>query len=271
MAEAKIHGCLCRNCGIELVTHSKSADTYCRFCGAPALVAQDYDDITLPELVIPFEVDKHRARRTFLQHLSKRPLSLSALTHKAKSGNFSAVYVPVCLNDIEMQTDISLSEGSTTVTSCAKDVFINAGTHISPGLFSLLGPFDFSTATQYGEEHHNIPFEKHANFEERTDELTEEIKVQAIAKAKEALGQDSPARFESCTHSVTHSSRRFALVPLWILSHPCKGYSQQLFINGQSGKIIGEIPPSISRIAALFGIIAAGCTVIGELIWMAVK
>lgn len=271
MADAKTHGCKCRNCGAELITHIKSSDTYCRFCGAPALIAREYDCITQPELVIEFEIDKANAARIFLQHLARRPLSASVLFHKAKSGNFNAVYVPVCLNDIGIQTDISSANGNATVTSEAKDACINLSTHISPKLFSLLAPFDFGTAKQYGEEHLGIPHENYTDAQEHIDKITEEIEEQAIAKAKETLSREAPVRFETCNHNVKHCLRRYALVPLWILSHTDKGYTKQLFINGQSGKIIGETPPSLARMAAIFGIVAAGCTVIGELICMAVK
>ena len=48
--ENKLHGCKCRNCGVEFITQSKSADTYCRFCGAPALLAEDFEIDGMPEL-----------------------------------------------------------------------------------------------------------------------------------------------------------------------------------------------------------------------------
>ena len=256
---------------MELVTHSKSADTYCRFCGAPALISQDYSNLITPELIIPFEIDKPRAGRIFAQHLSARPLTSSVLSHKAKSGNFNAIYIPVCLKDIELQTDISASSCSATVTTAASDICSTMSSLVSPELFSLLGSFDFSKATRYTDSGNDTPYEKYANTDEQDGETIEELKVQAIEKAKESFAQDMPVKFDSCTHKVTHSRTRYALVPLWILSHHDKGYSQQLFINGQSGKIIGEIPPSIPRMAAIFGIIAAGCAAIGELIWMAVN
>ena len=45
----------------------------------------------------------------------------------------------------------------------------------------------------------------------------------------------------------------------------------QIFINGQTGRIVGEPPVSIKKALAIFGGIAAGCTLIGELIWMVVN
>ncbi len=279
MNEDKLHGCKCRNCGMELITQSRSADTFCRFCGAPALIAQDYEKANDPELVIPFEIDKSRARNIFLRHLSKRPLVSSVFSQKVKSGNFAAIYVPVCLADITMHTDVRISDetgckSTETITSTAKNMLASISRNANNYLLRDIGPFDFDSAVVYGNEHSEVPYERAStvSFEEILAHPIDEVETSCVKAANRIFGQQGYGKqIDSCKKADVTYSCKNVLVPLWVLNFQQNGYTHQIFINGQSGKIIGEPPVSAKRAAAIFGIIAAACTVIGEFIRMAVN
>lgn len=276
MNEDKLHGCKCRNCGMELITQSRSADTFCRFCGAPALIAQDFEKANEPELVIPFEIDKPRARNIFLRYLSKRPLVSSVFAQKVRNGDFAAIYVPVCLADITMHTDINISDNigrKTTerITSTAKNMLASMSRNANDYLLRDIGPFDFDGAVAYGKEHSEIPYERASTVpaEEILANPIDEVETSCVKEANRIFGQQK--RIDSCKKAGVSYSCKNVLVPLWVLNFQQNGYTHQIFINGQSGKIIGEPPVSAKRAAAIFGIIAAACTVIGEFIRMAVN
>lgn len=274
MQETKAaHGCKCRSCGMQLVTLNKSADTFCRICGAPALTAQNYENSIIPEYALEFDVDKSKARSIFVRHLAARPLVNGEFIKRARSGNFAAVYIPVCLTDIEMQTDITTGQGNVSVESSAQNVVTNLSTFADELLFSLLGPYDFEKLVPYSDELKKIPFEFFAReaAEEKTKEKQEGIEVQALSEGKSELQPEGHLRHDTCTHTVTSRRDRYALLPVWVLSCNTKTYSGRIFINGQTGKIIGNPPPSIARMASIFGAIAAACTVIGEIIYTAVN
>ena len=279
MNEGKLHGCKCRNCGIELITQSRSADTFCRFCGAPALIAQDYEKTSEPELVIPFEVDKHHARNIFLRYLSKRPLISSVFSQKVKSGNFAAIYIPVCLADITLHTDVNISDeigykATGRMISTAKNMTASMSRNANDYLLRDIGPFDFNSAVTYGNEHSEVPYERSttASFEEILANPIDEISTSCVKEANRIFAQQEYGkRIDSCKKADVTYSCKNVLVPLWVLNFQQNGYTHQIFLNGQSGKIVGEPPVSVKRTAAIFGVIAAACTVIGEFIWMAVN
>ena len=279
MNEGKLHGCKCRNCGIELITQSRSADTFCRFCGAPALIAQDYEKTSEPELVIPFETDKYHARSIFLRYLSKRPLLSSVFSQKVKSGNFAAIYIPVCLADINVNTDINISDeigykSTERMTSSAKNMSSSMSRNANDYLLRDIGPFDFSGAVAYGKEHSEVPYERSKTepLEEILANQIDEISTSCVKEANRIFAQQEYGkRIDSCKKADITYSCKNVLVPLWVLNAQQNGYTHQIFINGQSGKIVGEPPVSAKRAAAIFGIVAAACTVIGEFIWMAVN
>lgn len=279
MNDSKTHGCKCRNCGIELITQNQSADTFCRFCSTPALIAADYENVNMPELVIPFEITKHQARQILLQYLSARPLAVSAFSQKVKNGHFSAMYFPVCLADIEVTADVhALSRDNTEIyrqlTSTAKNVHSGISQILDTFRFRNLGSYSFDKAIAYRPEHAEIPFENPATTAEKAtlDIPKDELETASIKEAMDSLGnRENIQKILSCEATVSDCKAKSVLVPVWVLSHTSNGYTHQITVNGQSGEINGEPPISFKRIASIFGCIAAGCTVIGELIWMLVN
>jgi hypothetical protein len=275
MQEDKLHGCKCRNCGIELITLNKSSDTYCRFCGAPALMAEDFDDTAIPELILPFEISKAQAKQIFLRHLSQRPLCAAALFQKVKSGFIREVYIPVRVADIQVTTEVIVLENSGNektkqIKSESSGANICQSRMFDEYLFRLLSEYDFSRAVAYDDTHASIPFEKPSVFS--MDLCFDELEGASIKEALESLGDRKTIRkVITCQPIDKKENSKTVLVPVWILSNLSNGYTDQIFINGQTGRIVGEPPVSIKKALAIFGGIAAGCTLIGELIWMVVN
>ncbi len=270
----KIHGCKCRNCGIELITQGRSTDTYCRFCGAPALTAENFEN-AIPELVLPFEVSKSQAKQIFARHLSQRPLAASALSQKVKSGFIRDIYIPVRVADIKVTTEVTVldnfgDEKSVQISSESSKANICQSRMFDEYLFRLLGEYDFSHAVTYDDNHASVPFENPSGFS--MELCFDELEAASIKAALDSVGdRNEIQKVINCQPIEKKEDSKTVLVPVWILSSISNGYSNQLFINGQSGKIIGEPPASIKKALAIFGGIAAGCTVIGELIWMVVN
>ncbi len=275
----KLLGSKCRNCGIELIMNDQPADTFCRFCGAPALAPQSFESGSAPELIIPFGIDKMHAQQIFLQHLSKRPLASSVFTQKAKSGNFAALYVPVCLADVSMQTAVNTSDDygnkkTEHITSSAKNMLASISRTANDYFLRDLGPFNFDGAVAYGSEHADIPYERMQSIseEEILARPIDELETSCVKAATDLFGQQENERHVvNCKATGTSFSCKKILVPVWVLNFNDRGYTHQIFLNGQSGKIIGEPPISGRRAAAIFGIITVACTVLGEIIWMAVN
>ncbi len=267
------HGCKCRNCSAQLITQGKSADTYCRLCGVPALTAQEYENTAVPDKVIEFEIDKTKARRLFTRYLSARPLICGGFMQKIKSGNFAAVYLPVCITDTQFGTDITSLYGNAHINTSASDIVTNLSSLADELLFSLLSPYDFEKLTDYTDEHAKIPFEFFSEeaAQEKVKERIDEIRVQAASECKKDILHEGYLKTDSCTHEEFFRNDKYVLLPVWVLSCNTKSFSGRIFMNGQSGKIIGNPPPSLARVAGIFGTVAAACTLVGEFIYMAVN
>jgi len=225
--------------------------------------------------VLPFEISKIQARQIFSRHLSHRPLSATALFQKVKSGFIREVYIPVRVGDLEITTEITATDINDNlitkqIVSSAKNTNACRSNMVDSYLYNLLGEYDFSRAVAYDDSYAAIPFERSVEIPQSIP--LDELETQSAQAAINSLGsRENIKKVISCQKKQTKQNCKTVLVPVWILSNLSRGYSNQIFINGQSGKIIGEPPVSAKKALAIFGGIAVACTIIGELIWMAVS
>ena len=55
----------------------------------------------------------------------------------------------------------------------------------------------------------------------------------------------------------------YALLPVWILNTKWEGKDFLFAMNGQTGKLVGNLPVSTKRVVGLFAAIAASLSAIG--------
>jgi hypothetical protein len=68
--------------------------------------------------------------------------------------------------------------------------------------------------------------------------------------------------------NVNNGTIRYAMLPVWILSTKYNGKVYKFAMNGQTGKIVGELPVSKGKFAAYLGIITAVLTLISSIIFV---
>ena len=78
--------------------------------------------------------------------------------------------------------------------------------------------------------------------------------------------------YESCIPmredvSLSCGEVEYALLPVWLLSTKWKDQIYLFAINGQTGRLVGDLPVSRQRLIAWFGGIFAASAAVMSLIW----
>ena len=102
------------------------------------------------------------------------------------------------------------------------------------------------------------------------DECAKRADARCKASCEDAL-RASVAGFETCIpeHENVHIRRgkvQYALLPVWMLHTKWNGKDYLFSMNGQTGKLTGDLPISKGRFWAYFGAIAGSLTVIFTLL-----
>ena len=282
-------GFVCGNCGARLIADEAAAAAFCCFCGAPALEAETIRDAVEPDWILPFAIDRREAQSRFVHRFRAKKLIEPGVVDAAKAGHISGVYVPFWLLDATLEThwhavssptETERGEQNETVTarhfchyrrtvSAYKTVPADASERIDGRLMNLLGPFDLSQLVPFDPALSKDFFAEANTFtaEQTFQRVREQLEADALRAARDAAESQSYAETKSCRHLYQSLSAQYALLPVWILTCRAGGYAQAFFMNGQTGKIVGEAPLSLTRALQWFGGVTAAVAAAGELIW----
>ena len=127
---------------------------------------------------------------------------------------------------------------------------------IEPFDYKQLTSFDMAYLTGYLADKYDVSVQDCAD---RADSRCE-------TSAVELMEQDARGDYTSCTiesQNVTlHRGKvHYALMPVWLLSTKWNGKSFLFAMNGQTGKLVGDLPTDRGRFWGMFAAIAAPLTV----------
>lgn len=73
---------------------------------------------------------------------------------------------------------------------------------------------------------------------------------------------------ESSNILLHNGKAKYALYPVWLLNTTWKGQKYTFAMNGQTGKLVGDLPTDMGKFWAIFAAIAAPVTAIAATILM---
>ena len=128
---------------------------------------------------------------------------------------------------------------------------------IEPFDYASLQPFSTAYLPGFFADKYDVSMEECAA---RADRRCEETAV-------ELMEQDARAAYTSCTVEqkdvrLQRGKVHYALLPVWLLSTRWNGQNFLFAMNGQTGKLVGDLPLDRSRYWKYFGGIAAAVTVL---------
>lgn len=254
----------CPSCMAELICDATTAATSCPYCGNPTVVPGQFSGSLKPEYVIPFKLKKEDAVAALKKHYGKRFL----LPKTFKDGNHiekvQGVYVPFWLFDGEAegdgvydatrsrvytQGDYEITETDHFVVRRSGDLAfekipVDASTKMPDEHMDSIEPFDyselkpFSTAYLPGflADKYDVTMEQ---SQQRADERCSGTLENQLRKT--VIGYHSvTTRHTDC--EILRGKVHYALLPVWLLNTKWNGKDFLFAMNGQTGKMVGDLP-----------------------------
>lgn len=259
----------CKSCGAELVSDEHTSSTICAFCGNPTLVQDRLDGDFEPDSMIPFKFDKNAAKDLVRTWMGKGLLTPSTLKKESTIDGITGVYVPFWLYNYYC-TDNMIANATRTRTSSDSRYIYHYTDHFTvarltnaeferiPADASQRMPDDIMDKLEPFEYCQMIPFSMpylSGFMSEKYNYTASQIQGRTQSRAKsyiEALTRETMTGYSTVTviSSDVHCQKRseeYALLPVWILNYRYKGENHQLFMNGQTGKIVADKPVSTAK------------------------
>ena len=254
----------CNTCGGEIVADESTGASECPFCGNPVIMTGQFAGALKPDLVIPFKVDKKSAIAALQNHYKGKLLLPKVFKDQNHIKEVKGLYVPVWLFDTDADAFVRYKATRTRTWSDSQyrytetshysvtrgggigfeNVPVDGSTKMDDTLMESIEPFnigdavDFQTAYLSGflADKYDVDAEASiARANERIKSSTEDV----FASTVQGYTSVVPV---SSTINLQNGRARYALYPVWILNTQWNGQKFTFGINGQTGKIAGDLP-----------------------------
>ena len=280
----------CKSCGGELVCDESTAATACPFCGNPIVLTGRLSGDLKPDYVIPFKLDKKAAEAALRNHMKGKRLLPNLFRSENRISEVKGVYVPFWLYDGRMEArgaykaEISEShrEGDYIVTTTRHfdvarvgdadfvRVPVDGSSKMPDAHMDAIEPFDYSDLKPFSTAY--LP----GFLADRYDEDDKKCAARVLTRMKNSTAAALHDTLGGYTGVQTLSEQldprtlepHYALLPVWMLHTRWKEQDFLFAMNGQTGKLIGDLPVDKGRVAAWFAGISIPLMILTALIML---
>ena len=273
----------CPSCGAELICDQSTAATACPYCGNPAIVPGQFSGALRPDYILPFRLSKDDAVQALRAHYKGKPFLPRSFTSANHIEQIQGVYVPFWLFDGGAEGAASYRASNTNVFETGdyeitetrhyhvvragslafEKIPVDASSKMPDDHMDSIEPFDYAQLRPFSTAY--LP----GYLADKYDVTIDDSRDRADTRCRETLAQalrDTVTGYGACvTEREDIALRRgkvhYALLPVWMLSTKWHGQDFLFAMNGQTGKLVGDLPTDRGRFWGMFAAIAAPLTV----------
>lgn len=233
-AESKMVLYTCPSCGAEIVAQETTASTYCCYCHNPVVLSGSLDGKYRPDGLIPFEIDKKKAKEIFKNWIQKKKYVPDDFYSPRQMEYLEGIYYPYwmysCQVSGEMQADRSLAET------------------VLPFDMKKLRPFQAGYFLGFRAERRD------REKEEFAQEIEQEIKQYTRESLQNSVSGYDHVDIRNHRETITGEKWNYAMLPVWMMTYPDPKNGQMYYfaMNGENGKVCGVLPVDSKKLVRLF-------------------
>lgn len=284
----------CNSCGGEVVGDETTAATECPYCGNPVVMMGQFAGSLKPDLVLPFKLDKKAAIEALKKHYNGKRLLPKVFKDENHIKEVKGIYVPFWLFDANVDARVCYKASRTrrwsdsryyyketsyySVTRAGRIGFANVpvdgSTKMADDLMESIEPFnvaeavDFQTAYLSGflADKYDVDSEQSiVRANERIRSSTEDAFTSTVVGYTTVVPVSSNIR-------LNNSSAKYAMYPVWILNTVWNGQKFTFAMNGQTGKVAGDLPMDKGAfwkwLLGVAGAVSAAVFALTYLLWL---
>ena len=276
----------CPSCGAELICDENTAATSCPYCGNPTVVPGQFSGQLKPDFIIPFKLSKEDAVRALKGHYKGKFFLPKSFTQENHVQEIQGIYVPFWMFDGEAEGDARYAatrshtyrSGDYEITETEHyDIYragsisfekipADASSKMPDDHMDSIEPYDYQELKPFSTAY--LP----GFLADKFDVTVEQCRQRADQRCGGTLSatlRNTVTGYHTCTliHDSVNLKRgkvHYALMPVWMLNTKWKGKDFLFAMNGQTGKLVGDLPVSWGRFWGLFAAIAVPLSVLGS-------
>lgn len=255
---------VCKSCGGEIVADATTGATKCPYCDNPVVMMGQFKGGLKPSRIIPFKKDKEAAKAAYLQHISGKRLLPPQFKDRNHIDEIKGVYVPFWLIDakanaaytydatkVETSSDDKYNYKKTDFYSAYrqgslsfKEIPVDSSTKMADDLMDSIEPFNTKDAVEFQTAYlaGYLADKYDVSEEDSMERATLRIKNSTEQAFYETVKGFTTVEFKGGSLKTTDSKCEYVLLPVWILNTTYEGRKYTFAMNGQTGRMVGNLP-----------------------------
>ena len=252
----------CPQCGGELISNDTTAATFCSFCGGSTILDSRISREKRPGYIIPFRKTKEDCKKAYGEMLRKAPFAPSEFKDEEYISRFRSIYMPYWVYSFEKNGHVAFGGSRTErdgdyiiknnytlecdVEAKYKGITFDAAASFSDELSNAIAPFEWRDAKPFTPAYLS-------GFYADTDDVvsqvyTEDARTIVTQEMCNQIRQDSLfSRYQLESDLVQAMEpemmqKELAMLPVWFLTYRRGDRVSYAVVNGQTGKVSGDIP-----------------------------
>ena len=279
---------VCNSCGGEVVADETTGATHCPYCSNPVILSGKFAGGLKPDYIIPFKVDKKATKEALKNHMKGKILLPKVFKDENHIDEIKGIYVPFWLFDAKAKGDNHFkatkvrhwSDSNYNYTETShysvvrggsvefEKIPVDASSKMDDALMDSVEPFNLAEAMDFNTAYLS------GYFADKYDvEISESIgraNTRIINSTEDAFrstvsGYSSVIK-ESASLGFENTVAKYALYPVWVLNTSWNGQKFVFAINGQTGKIVGNLPTDKQKYFAFLGGLAVAYSAVAFVI-----
>lgn len=263
---AKMRAYNCTSCGAELICDETTAATQCPSCGNNTIIPGQFAGTLRPDWVIPFKSEKKDAVNALKSYYQGKFLLPGSFSNNNHLEEVKGVYVPFWLysghvdatgqyeakqNEVFRQGEYEITrskhfEVDRAGTISFSRIPVDASTKMPDDLMDSIEPFDYRTITEFSLSY--MPGFLANKYDISKDQCMkradERARNTAEAELRATVTGYSTVATRAHDEQIHNEKTEYAVLPVWLLSTNWEGKNFLFAMNGQTGKMIGNLPIS---------------------------
>lgn len=285
--KVNLYSYTCNNCGAEVVSDEDTSATFCYYCHNPVLVTGRLIGDFAPDKIIPFAINKEKAKKNFLSWAKSHMFVPVDFYSSSQLEKMTGLYQPYWLADLQSEVNYqgkgtnirTWRAGKRQYTETKIYSIVKSGTiglanvpaiavdRIEKKLLELITPYEDEKAIDFSMSYLSGFFaEKYSYTKEELRPVIEDLG----RKCNQQLVEENTGHYQQLTWLKTSQDIEvknwyYALFPAWILTYKYNGNNYVYAVNGQTGKAYGELPLNKKKLA-LFSVVISAVVFAGSLL-----
>lgn len=261
----------CTNCSAELLTDANTGVICCPYCGKQTVAPTQFSGAIRPDLIIPFANTKEQAIGKYHEYYNKRMLLPKSFKESNHVSEIQGVYVPFWMfngtvkikgkydaSDTENRQDKEITrhyEVRRTGYTRYERVPEDASKRMPDSLMDSIEPFELNELKPFamsflpGFLAEKFDVEEKDNLKRAQERIQKTISSMAKSTIKHEKIDTISEEFK-----FTQDDTEYAMLPVWLLTTEWEGKQYKFAMNGQTGKMIGDLPISTPKFIGLLAV-----------------